>query len=133
MYLKYQPNDSDNGASRVTVKSKQTTSDTSWGRIVLYCLKQITGIKFTLSFWVIISQIKTNQSYLARKIMFFLHPVLPSCYYLVHNLFVFTTHEIVQNRLQTPNKLFHINAQPIPFVPASFGDETALRAEVRLF
>ena len=65
--------------------------------------------------------------------MFFLHPVLPSRYYLDRNLFVFTTHEIVQVRIQTPNKLFHINAQRIPFVPASFGDETALCAEVRLF
>ena len=50
MHLKYRPNDSENGASRVTAKSKQTTSDTSWGRIVLYCLKQITGNKFTMSF-----------------------------------------------------------------------------------
>ena len=51
MHLKYRPNDSENGASHVTAKSKQTTSDTSWGNIVLYCLKQITGNKFTMSFY----------------------------------------------------------------------------------
>ena len=40
MHLEYRPNDSENGASRVTAKSKQTTSDTSWGRIVLLILSE---------------------------------------------------------------------------------------------